>query len=223
MNGWDRLPRERIRHSRMCRSSSRVITFRARGALLPVFAMTCANSQTLMRRRTSRQVFDHCPLSVRPTAAHLAAFILPSCGWSAFATGPHRPWCDVLRSPAMNAHANHCGLRSGDLGTNKLSTADLAVDRGALDVRDDGGSSAVRRSLGPSFGSLAGCCGFDGNNALDQPRSRASEAETDPRKGLGCNVEEFDIDILRQIEVGSVRFRSGCYYRFREFDVRLFP
>jgi hypothetical protein len=27
-----------------------------------------------------RQVFDHCPLSNRPTAAHLAAFILPSRG-----------------------------------------------------------------------------------------------------------------------------------------------
>jgi hypothetical protein len=35
-----------------------------------------------VRRRTLCQVFDHCPLSGRPTAAHLAAFILPSRGWS---------------------------------------------------------------------------------------------------------------------------------------------
>jgi hypothetical protein len=99
------------------------------------------------------------------------------------ATPPLGLWCDIPRIAAMNAHANHCDLRSDDLGTNKLSTADLAVDGGAPDVRDDGVSSAVRLSLGPSFGSLAGCCGFDGNNALDEPRSRVSEAETDPRKG----------------------------------------
>ena len=100
MNGRDRLPRERMRPSRMCRSSSRVITFRARGALLPVFTMTCANLQAVERRRTLFQVFDHCPLSGRPPAARLAAFILPSVGRSAFATAPHRPWCDILRIAA---------------------------------------------------------------------------------------------------------------------------
>ena len=109
-----------------------------------------------------------------------AARRLRSVGRLASATPAHRRQCDVLRSPAIDSDANYCDLRSDDLGTNKLSTADLAVDGGALDAR---GSSAVRRSLGPSFGSLAGCCGFDGNKALDQPRSRASEAETDPRKG----------------------------------------
>jgi hypothetical protein len=44
--------------------------------------MTCANWQAFVRRRTLCQVFDHCPLSGRPTAARLAAFILPSLGRS---------------------------------------------------------------------------------------------------------------------------------------------
>jgi len=101
MNGRERLPRERMRPSRMCRSSSRVITFRARGALLPLFTMTCANWQAVVRRRTLCQVFDHCPLSVRPTAAHLAAFILPSHGCRSppscpFATGAK--FCKFSRS-----------------------------------------------------------------------------------------------------------------------------
>ena len=80
MNGRDRLPRERMRPSRMCTSSSRGITFRARGALLLVFTVTCANWQAFVCRHTLCQVFDHCPLSGRPTAARLAAFILPSFG-----------------------------------------------------------------------------------------------------------------------------------------------
>ena len=113
-------------------------------------------------------------------------FILPSCGWSAAVTPAHRHRCEFLRVRATDSEANHCGLRSDDLGANKLSTADLAVDGGALDARDDCMSCAVRPSLGPWFGSLAGWNGFDGNNGLDQPRSRSSEAERDPRR------ESFD-------------------------------
>src|SRR5262249_23756946 len=47
---------------------------------LLAFTKTCAYGQALLLWSTLRQVFDHCPLSNRPTAAHLAAFILPSRG-----------------------------------------------------------------------------------------------------------------------------------------------
>ena len=105
MNGRDRLPRERMRPSRMCRSSSCVITFRARGALLPVFAMTCANLQAFVRQRTLCQVFDHCPVSGRPTAARLAAFILPSLGRSVGLPHP-ASW------PLPRCFANLCDIRA---------------------------------------------------------------------------------------------------------------
>ena len=182
MNGRDRMPRERMRPSRMCRSSSRVITFRARGALLLVFAMTCAVWQAFVCRRTSCQVFDHCPLSSRPTAAHLAAFILPSGGRLAFPTRPLGHWCDILRPAAMDVHANHCDPRPDDGGTNRRSIGALAVDGCAFGTRDDGNCSAAGRSFGALLGSFADCCGFDGNNALDQPRSRSSDAERDQRR-----------------------------------------
>jgi hypothetical protein len=181
MNGRDRLPRERMRPSRMCRSSSRVITVRARGALLPVFTMTCTVRQAFVRRRTLCQDIDHWTLSGRPTAAHLAAFILPSLGRSASPTLPYRHYRDVVRIPAMNAHASHCGLRSNDLGTNKLSTGDFTVDGCALDTRDDGTSSAVRWSLGRSLDSLAGGRGFDGNSALTN-RARAPQLQRPSRE-----------------------------------------
>jgi hypothetical protein len=124
----------------MCRSSSRVITFRARGALLPLFTMTCANSQAVERRRTLFQVLDHCPLSVRPTAAHLAAFILPSRGWSFSATLPLRHWCDVLRILTIGTKVSHYGPRSDDLSTNKLSAGALAANGRALVTPPDGAS-----------------------------------------------------------------------------------
>jgi hypothetical protein len=41
--------------------------------------------------------------------------------------------------------------------------------------------------------------------------------------GLGSNVEQFDIRIVRYIEVGSVPFRNGRCYHFREFDIRSLP
>jgi len=144
--------------------------------------MTCANWQAVVRRRTLCQVFDHCPLSGRPTAAHLAAFILPSRGWSASATPALGHSCDILRIPAIDEHPGHCCLRTDDVGTNKWSIGAFVVDGRAFETRDDGDCSAAGRSLGALFGSFADCCGFDGNNALDQPRSRCSEAATDPRK-----------------------------------------
>ena len=161
MNGRDRLPRERMRPSRICRSSSRVITFRARGALLPVFTMSCANWQAVVRLRTLCQVFDHGRLPGRPTAAHPAAFILPSLGRSVGRPPPILPrgHChDALRTFAIYGHASHCRFRSDDLGTNKLSTGDLAVEECSFDTRDAGAFSADATSFELSFNSLAGCC-----------------------------------------------------------------
>ena len=181
MNGRDRLPRERMRPSRMRRSSSRVITSVARGMLLPVLTMTCKIRQAVVRKATSCQVFNHLPLSTRPTAAHLAAFILPSLGRLASATLLLGHWCDILRIAAMGVHASHCGLRRDDVGTNKRSIGELAVDGCAFETRDDGDCSAAGRSFGALFDSVADSCGFDGNNALDQPRSRSSNAEPDAK------------------------------------------
>jgi len=143
MNGRDRLPRERMRPSRMRRSSSRVITSVARGMLLPVLTMTCKIRQAVVRKATSCQVFNHLPLSTRPTAAHLAAFILPSLGRLASATLLLGHWCDILRIAAMGVHASHCGLRRDDVGTNKRSIGELAVDGCAFETRDDVACSVV--------------------------------------------------------------------------------
>src|SRR5262249_3171530 len=57
----------------------------------------------------------------------------------------------------------------------------------------DGDCSAAGWSLGALLGWFIDCCGFDGNNALDQPRSRSSSAEPDARgKSLdGGRVSEL--------------------------------
>src|SRR5215471_8565708 len=86
----------------------------------------------------------------------------------------------------MDVHASHRGPRTDDVGTNKRSIGALPVDGCVFETRDDGDCSAVGRSLAPSFGSRVGRFGFDGNNALNQPRSRSSDAEMDPRR------ESFD-------------------------------
>src|SRR6266446_8852768 len=175
MNGRDRLPRERMRPSRMWRSSSRVITLRARGALLPVVAMTCANWQAVVCRRTLCQVFDHCPLSSRPTAAHLAAFILPSLGRVACPAWPHSQTCENLRRCAKHAQTNHHGLRSDDLGTTRRSAGGAVVVGDALPGPGERGSSAGRSWFGTSADVLSAFGGLAGNSALAQPRSRSSE------------------------------------------------
>src|SRR6266545_3899370 len=105
---------------------------------------------------------------------------LTSGGRSASATPPLGHWCDILRTAAMEVNASHCDPRTDDVGTNKRSIGALAVDRCAFETRDDGDCSAPGRSL--LFGLFADCCGFDGNNALDQPRSRSSDAAIEPRR-----------------------------------------
>ena len=180
MNGRDRLSRERMRPSRMCRSSSRVITVRARGALLPVFAMTCVIRQAFVRRRTLCQVFDHCPLSGRPTAPHLAAFILPSVGRVTSTPWPHRQTCDNVRNSTKKSQTAHHGLRSDDLGTNRLSTGPLLGDGAAAARPGERRCSTVSSPFCTSVDVLSGFAGLAGNNALDQPRARSS--------GVGAEV-----------------------------------
>src|SRR6516164_1977071 len=158
----------------MCRSSSCVITFRARGALLPVFTMTCANWQAVERRRTLRQVFAHCPLSGRPTAAHLAAFILPSVGRVTSTPWPHRQTCDNVRNSTKKSQTVHHGLRSDDLGTNRLSTGPLLGDGAAAARPGERRCSTLSPPFGTAGDVLSGFADLAGNNALDQARARSS-------------------------------------------------
>ena len=102
-------------------------------------------------------------------------------GRLASATPPLDHWCDIPRVVAIGVHASHCGLRTDDVGTNKRSIGVLVVDECAFETREDGDCSAAGWSFGALFESVADCCGFDGNNALDQPRSRSSDTEPDPR------------------------------------------
>jgi hypothetical protein len=92
--------------------------------------------------------------------------------------------CDRRASPviAVCERTMSAQMRTDDVGTNKWSIGAFVVDGRAFETRDDGDCSAAGRSLGALFGSFADCCGFDGNNALDQPRSRSSDAEIDPRR-----------------------------------------
>src|SRR5262245_13199226 len=99
-----------------------------RGVPLLAFTKTCANGKALLLWSTLRQVFDRCPLSNRPTAAHLAAFILPSLRSITFAASSLGHGCDILRTAAMDVHANHCGPPPDDVGTNRRSIGALAVD-----------------------------------------------------------------------------------------------
>jgi len=119
MNGRERLPRERMRPSRMCRSSSRVITFRARGALLPLFTF----------RPTDRRA---------PRGFYLAITRL-----SFSAILPLRHWCEVLQILTIATKISHCGLRSDDLSTNRLSAGALAANGCALVTPGDGASCAI--------------------------------------------------------------------------------
>src|SRR6516165_463039 len=119
----------------------------------------------------------------RSEACAAARRLRRSVGRPASPTLHYRDSCDVPRIPAMAGHASHCGLRSSDLGTNKLSTGDLMVDGCALDTRGEGACSAGGWSLGLPFDPGADGCGPDGNSALDQPRSRSSAAETAAGKG----------------------------------------
>src|SRR5438105_3098953 len=68
----------------------------------------------------------------RPTAPHLAAFILPSVGRSASPPWSHAQTCENVRHPAKHAQTTHHGLRSDDLGTNRLSAGGLAAVGGAV-------------------------------------------------------------------------------------------
>src|ERR1700681_3860556 len=63
----------------------------------------------------------------RPTEPHPAAFILPSVGRVPSAALPHTQTCESVRQNAKHAKTTHHGLRSDDLGTNRLSPLGLDV------------------------------------------------------------------------------------------------
>jgi hypothetical protein len=125
-------------------------------------------------------------------------------------TLPRRHCHDALRTFAIYGHASHCRFRSDDLGTNKPSTGDLAVEECSFDTRDAGAFSANATSLELSFNSLAGCCGLMGNNALDHPRSRSSDAETAPRNGSSKRGVPSDAMSRNSIPVSFGMSKSGA-------------
>src|SRR6516162_9954173 len=92
-------------------------------------------------------------------------------------------WCDVLRILTIGTKVGHYGLRSDDLSTNKLSAGALAANGCASVTPADGASRAIGSSLGLSFVAPSGGFGLGGNSALDQPRSRSSDAESVPGEG----------------------------------------
>src|SRR5262245_18523610 len=98
-----------------------------RGVPLLAFTKTCANGKALVRRCTLCEVFDHSPHSSQPITAHLAAFILPSRG-RLLSLHPPLVMGAIAATIAMDVHANHCGLRGDDVGTNRRSLGTLAVD-----------------------------------------------------------------------------------------------
>src|SRR5262249_31094241 len=110
-------------------------------------------------------------------------------GWSFSATLPLSHCCDALRILTIGTKVGHYGLRSDDLSTNELSTGALAANGCALVTPADGASCAIGCSLGASFVSPSGDFGLGGNSALDQPRSRSSDAEVVPGdESLGGGV-----------------------------------
>src|ERR1700681_793141 len=78
-------------------------------------------------RRASCEVVDLSSFFNRPTRPQLAAFILPSVGRVPSAALPHTQTCESVRQNTKHAQTTHHGLRSDDLGTNRLSPQGLDV------------------------------------------------------------------------------------------------
>jgi hypothetical protein len=127
-----------------------------------------------VRSRTSCKVLDVPTLFRRPTAPQLAAFILPSVGRLASPPWPHRQTCEKIRHSAKDGQATHHGLRSDDLGTNRLSAGTLVVVGKSLTGPVERVSPGARSRFCSSADMPFGCVGFAGNKPLDHPRSRSS-------------------------------------------------
>ena len=128
-----------------------------------------------MRSRASCKAPDVSALFRRPTAPHLAAFTLQSVGRVPSPAWPHRQTCENVRHSAKDGQTTHHGLRSDDLGTNRLSAGILLVVGIALGGPGERDLSAARSRFCSSGDVLSGFVAFAGNNALDQPRSRSSD------------------------------------------------
>ena len=84
----------------------------------------------------------------------------------------HAKTCDM---PAKHAQTTHHGLRSDDLGRNRLSPGGLSVVGDAPAGPGERDTSADRSWLGMSADAVSACGDCAGNSALDQPGSRSSE------------------------------------------------
>jgi hypothetical protein len=101
-----------------------------------------------------------------------AFFISPSVGRLLSASKPPYQKDDTMRRRANHARSAHCGLRSGNLRTNRPLSCDGAVIGRALNLLDSCGRSASRplELLPLNWLHLAG------NGALDQPCCCSSRA-----------------------------------------------
>ena len=97
-----------------------------------------------MRNRASRKTPDVSAFFHRPTAPHLAVFILRSVGRVASRPWPHDQTCENVRHSAKDDQTGNHGLRSDDLGTKRLSAGGLLVVGVALAVSGGRNSSAAR-------------------------------------------------------------------------------
>src|SRR5262249_20235161 len=93
------------------------------------------------------------------------------------ASSPDVRQCWKFHEKSQTAHH---GLRSDDLGTNRLSTGPLLGDGAAAARPGERRCFTVSSPFCTSVDVLSGFAGLTGNNALDQPRARSS--------GVGAEV-----------------------------------
>lgn len=131
-----------------------------------------------MRSRASRKTPDVSSFFHRPTAPHLAVFILPSIGRLISHRWPHCQTYENMRHSATDDQTSHHRLRSDDLGTKRLSAGGFGVVSVARPGADDCFSLGSRSWFCISADVLSGFAGFAGNNALDQTRARSSDVSS---------------------------------------------
>src|SRR6266508_3059363 len=102
-------------------------------------------------------------------------------GWSGdLHSRPHRQTCDNVGNSTKKSQTAHHGLRSDDLGTNRLSTGPLLGDGAAAARPGERRCSTVSSPFCTSVDVFSGFACLAGNYALDQPRARSS--------GVGAEV-----------------------------------
>src|SRR5580704_13606410 len=164
------LPRERTRPTRTRRLSSPVMAAPMRCAPSAEFQRVFETCRLRRRVHLAYKSLIYLAFFSRPTEPHPAAFILPSVGRLASAPLPHSQTCENIRHHAKRAQSHHCGLRSGDLGTNRPSACGLPVG-GIAPGASRSCKSAARASLVEGMvDAVSNDCVLAGKSALDQPR-----------------------------------------------------